>query len=194
MPQRRAVDDDIVDTAMELLRTRGPRAVTVEAVTAKSGIAKTTIYRRHRDRRDMLTAALSRLADPDPPPPQADAQERLRWLIAHAVAMVEDGIGYGGFAALLTDEDPEYATAFRQILVDRRGRLEAVVHVGKADGDFRADVHPATLIDGMVGAYIAERARTGGVADGWEERLFELYWPAVRVDSAPRLARAPRLR
>lgn len=181
MPQRRAVDDDIADAAMELLRTRGPRAVTVEAVTAKSGIAKTTIYRRHRDRRDMLTAALSRLADPDPPPPQADARERLRWLIAHAVAMVEDGIGYGGFAALLTDEDPEYATVFRAILVDQRARLEAVIDTAKSDGEFGADVNGPTLIDAMVGAHTAERARTGDVADGWEQRLFELFWPAVRI-------------
>jgi hypothetical protein len=32
-----------------------------------------------------------------------------------------------------------------------------------------------------VGAYIAEYSRTGKVEEGWEERLFSLFWPAVRA-------------
>ena len=59
MAPRREVDAKIAAATLEVLRTRGPRAVTVEAVTAHSGIAKTTIYRRYSDRRDMLAAALA---------------------------------------------------------------------------------------------------------------------------------------
>ena len=77
--------------------------MTVEAVTARSGIAKTTIYPRHSDRRDMLSAAPSRVTTPDALPEQADPPERLRWLIKEAIKTVEVGIGYGGLAALLTD-------------------------------------------------------------------------------------------
>lgn len=155
--------------------------MTVEAVAADSGIAKTTIYRRHRDRRDMLTVALGQLTAPEPLAAQASAQDRLRWVIAHAVEAVQDGIGYGGFAALLTDADPEFAAVFRRILVDQRAELESAIDAGKADGSIRADVDPATLIDAVVGAHIAERARTGDVADGWEDRLFDLFWPAVHA-------------
>ena len=61
MAQRREVADGIADATLALLRTNGPRSVTVEAVAARSGIAKTTIYRRHRDRRDMLSVALTRV-------------------------------------------------------------------------------------------------------------------------------------
>src|ERR1051325_9819002 len=57
MAQRRGVEEGIFDATLTLLRAKGPRSVTVEAVAARSGIAKTTIYRRHRDRRDMLSAA-----------------------------------------------------------------------------------------------------------------------------------------
>ncbi|MGE2715213.1 TetR/AcrR family transcriptional regulator [Mycolicibacterium litorale] len=181
MVQRRNVDIGIADATLELLRTGGPRSVTVEAVAARSGIAKTTIYRRHRDRRDMLSGALAQLTAPEPLAAQATAQDRLRWVIAHAVEAVQDGIGYGGFAALLTDADPEFAAVFRRILVDQRAELESAIDAGKADGSIRPDVDPATLIDAVVGAHIAERARTGDVADGWEERLFDLFWPAVHA-------------
>lgn len=176
------VEDGIAESTLYLLRTGGPRAVTVEAVAAHSGIAKTTIYRRHPNRRGMLAGALSRLASPGPLDPRASAPDRLRWLITHAIATVEGGIGLGGLAALLTEDDPEFTTLFRRILIDQRAALAAVIDEAKADGSIRADVDSETLIDGVVGAYIAEHARIGDIEDGWEERLFKLFWPVVRAE------------
>lgn len=174
MTPRGAVDQRIADATLELLRTRGPRGVTVEAVTARSGVAKTTIYRRYRDRREMLSSALERLAPTAPPGADVAPRERLRWVIAHAVEAVDAGIGFGGFAALLSDEDAEFTEVFRRILAGQRAALEQVIK------DSWAGVDAATLIDALVGAYTAERARTGTVADGWEARLFDLFWPVVR--------------
>lgn len=180
MAGQQTVEDGIADATLRLLRAGGPRSVTVEAVTTHSGIAKTTIYRRHRDRRDMLSAALSRLASPAPPSVQADTPERLRWLIRHAIAAIDDGIGFGGFAALLTGDDPEFSALFRQILVDQRSKLVSVIDACKADGTMRADIDSETLIDAIVGAHIAERARKGQIEDDWGERLFALFWPTVK--------------
>ena len=45
-------DEAITAAVIELLRTKGPKAVNVEAVAAQAGVAKTTIYRRFRDRED----------------------------------------------------------------------------------------------------------------------------------------------
>ena len=174
------VDDGITDATLHLLRTGGPRSVTVKAVAEHSGIAKTTIYRRYSDRRDMLSAALSGMASPAPLDPQTTAPDRLRWLIRQAVTAIECGIGFGGLAALLTDDDPEFTTVFRQILARQRAELSAVIDVGKNDGAMRTDIDNETLIDAIVGAYTAERARTGSVADGWETRLFDLFWLVVR--------------
>ncbi|MGZ8714842.1 MAG: TetR/AcrR family transcriptional regulator [Mycobacterium sp.] len=180
MAQRPDVDDGIADATLALLRTKGPRSVTVEAVAARSGIAKTTIYRRHSDRRDMLAAALSRVTNPEPLAVDAQPADRLRWLIHDAVKTIEVGIGFGGLAAMLTDDDPDFTKLFRRILVRQRAELESVIDAAKADGSFRDDVEGATLVDAIVGAHIAEHARTGRVAAGWEARLFDLFWPIVR--------------
>ncbi|MGV0835060.1 TetR/AcrR family transcriptional regulator [Mycolicibacterium thermoresistibile] len=177
---QRDVEDDITDATLALLRASGPRSVTVQAVAARSGIAKTTIYRRYRDRRDMLSAALSRVTLPEPLDPDTAAPDRFRWLIAEAVKTIEIGVGYGGFAAMLTDEDPDFTSAFRQILARQRTELESMIDAGRTDGSLRADVDHAVLIDAVVGTHIAERARTGQVEAGWEQRLFDLFWPAVR--------------
>src|SRR5262249_25959129 len=134
MAQRHDVDDAIVDATLDLLRTKGPASVTVEAVAARSGIAKTTIYRRYRDRREMLSGALSRSTTPDPLAAQADPRDQLRWVIKEAIKIVEVGIGYGGLAALLTDEDPAFTKLFRRILAKQRAELETVITAGKADG------------------------------------------------------------
>jgi AcrR family transcriptional regulator len=180
LAQRHDVDDGITDATLALLRAKGPRAVTVEAVAARSGIAKTTIYRRHRDRRDMLSVALSRMTTPESLAAQVEAPDRLRWLIREAIKTIEVGIGFGGFAALLTDDDPDFTKLFRRTLAERRAVLDKVIDVGKADGSFRADLDGATLVDAIVGAHIYERARTGRVASGSETRLFDLFWPVVQ--------------
>ncbi len=173
MAPRREVDAKIAAATLEVLRTRGPRAVTVEAVTAYSGVAKTTIYRRYRDRRDMLAAALSSITTTAPLDDQTDARDRFRWVIDHAVDAVEGGIGFGGFAALLTDDDPEFTEVFRRILAEQRATLESVMT------QTWPGIDAATVIDALVGAYAAERARTGAVADGWQDRLFAVFWPVV---------------
>lgn len=58
----------------------------------------------------------------------------------------------------------------RRILVDQREQLSAAIDAGKTDGSMRADVDGPTLIDAIVGAYLAEHARSENVAGDWEER------------------------
>lgn len=182
MVQGPSVEDRIAASTLHLLRTGGPRAVTVEAVADHSGVAKTTIYRRHPDRRDMLATALSRVVIPPPPEPGTSAPDRLRWIIEHAIDPVDRGIGLGGRAALLlAGDDPALTELFRRILAEQRAPLVAAVEAGKADGALRADLDAETLIDGIVGAYLAEYSRTGGHAEDWRQRLFTLLWPAVRA-------------
>ena len=58
-PRRAETDRNIGEAALRLLHEAGPSGVTVEAVAAESGVAKTTIYRRHADRESVLRAALA---------------------------------------------------------------------------------------------------------------------------------------
>jgi AcrR family transcriptional regulator len=171
-------DAMITAAVLDLLRTRGPRAVNVEAVAAHAGVAKTTIYRRYRDREEMTAAALISLTNPPPPPDQSAPEPVLQWLIEQSVNAIEGGIGVGGVAALLTDEEPAFTELIRGLLAEHRATLAREIDKAAERADLRDDLDIETLIDCIVGAYLAARARGGTVDPGWAQRLLHSLWPA----------------
>ncbi len=172
-------DEAITAAVIDLLRTKGPKAVNVETVAAQAGVAKTTIYRRYRDREEMIAAALTSLTSPPPPPDASSLQSMLQWVIEQSFNAIESGIGLGGVAALLTDEDTRFAALIRALLVEHRAALAAVVEDAAAAGQLRADLDVDTMLDCIIGAYLAEQARSGHVQPGWAQRILRALWPAV---------------
>jgi AcrR family transcriptional regulator len=175
-PHRR--DAMISAAVLDLLRTKGPSAVNVEAVAARAGVAKTTIYRRYRNREEMTAAALSSLTSPPPPPDQSTPQAILEWLIEQSVNAIEGGIGVGGVAALLTDEDATFTDMIRALLVEHRAALASEIDNAAGRAQLRDNLDIETLLDCIVGAYLAERARRGTVEPGWAQRVLHSLWPA----------------
>ena len=51
---REETDRKITQTMLEIAASRGVGAITIEEVARRSGVAKTTIYRRYRNSEDML--------------------------------------------------------------------------------------------------------------------------------------------
>lgn len=59
----------LLDAATALLRSGGPSAVTVDAVTRASNVARATLYRHFPSGNDLLAAAFHALIPPAPIPP-----------------------------------------------------------------------------------------------------------------------------
>src|ERR1700741_5113494 len=59
----------LLDAAVDLLRTGGIEAVTIDAVTKTSKVARTTLYRHFGCSSDLLAATLERLLPRVTPPP-----------------------------------------------------------------------------------------------------------------------------
>ncbi|MCW4354702.1 TetR/AcrR family transcriptional regulator [Hoyosella sp. YIM 151337] len=162
-------DAKIAAAALNLLREAGPGAVTIERVTQKSGVAKTTIYRRYRDRSELLRDALTSLTAEGPPRSGLSKTDRLAGVVTQSVDVIDSGIGLGGVAALLTEEDPDFAALFRELLTAARAPIAAEIEALAAETGSDAD--PDTVIDMIVGSYVAERARTGTVETSWTARI-----------------------
>src|SRR5690606_27897722 len=129
-----------LDSAVALVREQGPQAVTVEAVAARAGVARTTVYRRYRNRSEVLDAAVRHLVEQPPPPPELEAAQKLRWVLERVVTVVAEGLGPGGVAAVLTSADPGFSATFRASLDDQLAPLAADVTLDVRAGRLRAGV------------------------------------------------------
>jgi AcrR family transcriptional regulator len=68
----------LLDAATALLRSGGPSAVTIDAVTRSANVARATLYRHFPSANDLLAAAFMSLITPAPMPPnEGSLRERL---------------------------------------------------------------------------------------------------------------------
>ena len=184
-PRSSQTDRSIRDAALELLRVDGPGAVTIDSVASRSGVARTTIYRRYSSRDDLLAAVLDELVESGVPRPDRPVPDKLRWVLRRVVAVLDDGIGRGGTASVLTDSDPAFTEALRGRLASRLGELAAAMAEDVEAGRLRPGVDPDTLVGLLFGAYLSELLRSGAPRRGWETRTVELLAPAVTPVTGP---------
>lgn len=72
----------LLDAATALLRTGGPGAVTIDAVTRNANVARATLYRHFPSANDLVAAAFMSLIPPPPmPPEQGSLRERLTAIV-----------------------------------------------------------------------------------------------------------------
>src|SRR5690554_1819280 len=70
---------NVLRAATDLLVEGGPTAVTIDAIVARSGVARSTIYRHWDTRDDVLLAVIERCAPRiDPPGADLDFEASLR--------------------------------------------------------------------------------------------------------------------
>jgi hypothetical protein len=127
----------------------------------------------------MLAAALASIAQPRPPANPSELVPVVEWLVEQSYRAVHDGIGAGGIAALLTDANRDYTRVLRSIVHQHRAAVADVIRDAMNHQILRDDIDVETVMDCIVGAYLAERGRSGSVAPGWTERVLRTMLPAL---------------
>jgi AcrR family transcriptional regulator len=77
-PRSHEVDAAITRAAVELLATRGPDGLTINAVARRSGVARASIYLRYPGREALLAAALRAAIGREPIAPSGDLETDIR--------------------------------------------------------------------------------------------------------------------
>jgi AcrR family transcriptional regulator len=178
-PRLESTDQRIFEAARELLRSKGPAAVNIDSVAARSGVARTTIYRRYRSRDELMHAVLEHLIDPAPVAPDLEVSEKLRWVMDRISDILENRLGPGATAAIIADSDPEFTAAVRSRLAIRLNALADLMSIDIKAGRLQAKTDPDTVLGVLVGAYLAEVLRFGSPRKGWMDRAVALLAPAV---------------
>ena len=76
-PRSPALDRAILDAAVHLLSTQGYARMSMDAVAARAGVSKATIYLRYAGKADLATAAIAHLRETGRPEPTGDLRADL---------------------------------------------------------------------------------------------------------------------
>ncbi|MFG1819345.1 TetR/AcrR family transcriptional regulator [Kribbella sp. NPDC049174] len=166
--------------------SEGPAAVNIDSVAARSGVARTTIYRRYRSRDVLMTAVPEHVIDPASLAPDLPVAEKLRWDLDRISDILENRLGPGATAAIIADSDPEFTTAVRARLAVRLSALADLMNLDIKTGRLQQNIDPDTVLGVLVGAYLAEILRFSTPREGWADRALELLTPAVTPHQPPR--------
>jgi len=114
-------------TAEELGRT-GYAAFRVEDVALRSGVNKTTIYRRWPTKVDLVSAALLAFAEPPKPPESGSVRKDLLALLENMVARMSTPLGRGIVRMLQVERaDPELEIVTQRLSAEHLRVRHAVV-------------------------------------------------------------------
>lgn len=175
-PRQADLDRRLEAAVLELLHEGGPSAVTVERVAARSGVAKTSIYRRHANRGELMRAVLADAIGVPEVPREGTVREKVRFALGQAWRQMEDILGPGGLAALVGDADPEFTELFRAALRPYDEYLVTRIRDDAEAGLLRPDLDADGIVSLMIGAYLGELVRRGEVGPDWLDRSMEMIW------------------
>lgn len=168
-PRTARTDRKIRAGGLKLLREAGPGKVTIEAVAALTGVAKTSIYRRYNNSTELLEGILEHVQVTVPAVLDEDNWEHS--LTIALEALLQD-IGQGVVLTLL--QEPESVTAEvlrRKVVSPRVDILRDLLIRHMRRGRIREVPDPDVLLDLILGASYAHVARYGGLDDTWPTRM-----------------------
>lgn len=179
-PRQHELDDRIESAVLALVRAGGPTAVTMEAVAAEAGVAKTSIYRRHANRGALLTWVMERAMAVPELPPDGSVRHKIRFSLEQAWRQMGQVLGPGGLAAIVTNAEPEFTELFRTALRPYDERLMTRIGEDARAGLLRPDVDAEAIVSLLLGAYLGELIRRGRVDDDWLDRCLDTLWATLR--------------
>ena len=159
----------ILHATRELLIECGVRKLTIEKVAAHAGVAKTTIYRRWRDKDELALAVVLDMVEQVVMLPElGNTRAELLAFVNAAVEVLSSTLMGRVMQGLVSDlaTDPDLARAFRERVVSvRDAEVERLVERGISRGDLRPDTDATTAHDLLIGPVYYRLLLTGQPLD-----------------------------
>jgi AcrR family transcriptional regulator len=161
-PRSPEVDDAIITAALELFTEGGANAASMQAIAARAGVGRLTVYRRWANKEDLIAQAIeSARADIPDPDPETLAETSLTDLVERVLPGAAATLARPGFRALLAQTlgsnqtHPRIMRSYWDHHIEPRRRVSlALLKRARDIGDLPADTDVEVLVDMMVGAVI----------------------------------------
>jgi AcrR family transcriptional regulator len=180
----------ILDAVIELLPEHGLKGLTIEAVAARAGVGKTTIYRRWSTKNELIVEAIGRLRPPGPPSDTGSLMGDLSALVALQRERLEASQLPRVIPRVLGEalEEPElHAEIVASAVKPIRDVLAELVRRGIDRGELREDLDVEAMVDVLHAIPVYKLLMAGGAMDavaGVPERIVPLLLEGVSSSSA----------
>lgn len=193
---REQTDRKIMKATLGIVISDGIGAVTIEEVARRSGVAKTTIYRRYRNADDLLqriqpeVAGLPNFNDLKP------SRNGLATMLQRIQDCFDSELGLKAVGVVLSSDNATLKAIAAQVLAPAEERFVGFMERGIADGVFQNRLDYTFLFSTVLGSMLACKALAGQEAggerqsgkerkpDSWAENMATLLWPNVCAESA----------
>jgi len=180
-PRDAQAEQAILQATVELLSEVGFNQLSIEAVAARAGVGKPTIYRRWPSKPELVLDAVERLAPPFPTADTGDPLTDLRQIVPELIVGLTSSPVARATIALAGDAEMTRRLG-EQYLWPRRAGIAVILHRAIAAGELRADVDVEMAIDLMLGASVYRWLVTAQPVDAdTARRVVDAVWQSMRA-------------
>ena len=154
----------ILRAALELALEGGLRGLSMEAIAARAGVGKATIYRRWKSKEALFVEAVQQLARMPEIPDTGTVRGDLETVVAATIGRMARE-AFRIIPRLLADaaDDPHLLAAMQEaLLTPRRAALGEILRRGVARGELRADLDVELVTEIVFGTTVASVLMSGG--------------------------------
>jgi AcrR family transcriptional regulator len=185
----------VLEATIALLAESGYGAVTIEAVAARSGVAKSTIYRHWPGRVELIHDAFLELKPPVVPPSEGDVREQVIAVLENFARTAGESQWARCLPSLIAAaaRDPEAARLHNELSCRGRQSLLDLLAAGVANGDLPPDLDPELMTEALAGPILLRRLLSLPPLEPAQVRkLVDQLIPAPAAASAARGGKRPR--
>jgi len=167
-PRSEQAEQAIIEATLELFAEQGFEGVCVEAVAARAGVGKATIYRRWPNKEELLLAAFGSLKSPFPEPAGVSVRDDLLAMVKVMCADKSDPRKARRYALLLGEGEkyPRLMARYKETVVEpRRDAMRAVIRRGVQTGELRPDTDVEIAMLTLTGAIMAHEKSPDAILD-----------------------------
>jgi AcrR family transcriptional regulator len=186
-PRSARADEAIIGAVLDLLAEGTPfDALSIEAVAARAGVGKATIYRRWSNKDALIFDAVRTVKGEPAVLPGTSVRDDLIALLK-PVGKAENTRAGQIMPCLMSElqRSPELNGIFQRIMEPRREVAREILRRGIDEGVLRPDIDVEVVIAMLTGPLIAYRLLHWNPKlsrEGLEERLVDTLWPAIATN------------
>ena len=149
----------VLRTTFELLTESGLGGVSVDEVSRRSGVAKTTIYRHWATRAELILDACSRITAEQEVPDTGSFEGDVTVLLAGIAELLVTARWSSVVPSIIdaAERDPELAHIHSRIQMGHTAPLQAVIARAVRNGEIPASTDPSDMIAALVGPLFYRR-------------------------------------